>query len=131
MDTRTKASSKNYTGFTSPSISQTNINGDGSTVIKLYYKRNSHNISLFKNIDKAGTVTGSGTYKYGKTITITAITNPGYTFEGWYDGDDELTKELSYTFNMPNKQLVYTAKWTANTDTKYKVENVSLKLLEA
>ena len=123
VDTRTKASSKNYTGFTSPSISQTNINGDGSTVIKLYYKRNSHNISLFKNIDKAGTVTGSGTYKYGKTITITAITNPGYTFEGWYDGDDELTKELSYTFNMPNKQLVYTAKWTANTDTKYKVEH--------
>ena len=47
----------------------TDINGNGNTVIKLYYTRNSYTVTLNKSVDKAGTVTGNGTYKYGKSIT--------------------------------------------------------------
>ena len=122
-DTKTNGFVKTYGGFTSPTITQVNINGNGQTVIVLNYTRNSYAVELSKSIDKAGTITGAGTYKYGKEVTITALTNEGYTFKGWYDGDNEISTSPSYTFNMPSKNLSYTAKWTANINTSYKVEH--------
>ena len=122
-DTLTRGSVKTYEGFTSPSITQVNINGNGQTVIKLNYIRCIYPVSLTRNIEKAGTVTGSGRYKYGKNITITATTNSGYTFNGWYNGDELITGELSYTFAMPSGDLSYIARWAANTNTTYKVEH--------
>lgn len=47
----------------------------------------------------------------GKDVTISAVTNAGYTFVGWYDGDNLLSRELQYTFTMPSQNVVYTAKW--------------------
>ena len=50
----------------------------------------------FKNTDggtsytdgtDGGTVSGSGTYNYGSTATLTAAAKTGYTFAGWFDGD--------------------------------------------
>ena len=32
-----------------------------------------------------GTVRGTGSYSYGSTVTISAIPNEGYMFEGWYE----------------------------------------------
>ena len=61
----------------------------------------------------AGTVTGGGYYDYLDGVTITATTNPGYTFIGWYEGGTKLTGELSYTFEMPAGNKTYTAKWIA------------------
>ena len=59
----------------------------------------------------AGTVTGGGYYDYQDGVTITATTNPGYTFIGWYDGSTKLSGELTYYFTMPAKSKTYTAKW--------------------
>ncbi|MCR5113189.1 MAG: DUF6273 domain-containing protein [Acholeplasmatales bacterium] len=85
---------------------------------------NSYKITLKLNDDKAGTVTNSNTtYNYGENVTIEAIANQGYTFDGWYDGDNEISTEPSYSFNMPGNDIVYTAKFSANTNTKYKVEH--------
>ena len=65
---------------------------------------------------KAGSVGGlTKTYKIGDSATITATTNAGYTFIGWYDGETKLTDELSYTFNMPSENKTYTAKWACYT----------------
>ena len=122
-DTLTNGEVNIYKGFTSPTITQENINGDGSTVIKLYYTRNSYTVSLSKNNDKAGTITGAGTYKYGKEITIAATTNSGYTFNGCYNGENQVYDKETYTFNMPAESLSYIAKWTANTNTQYKIEH--------
>ena len=69
-------------------------------------------VSLSRNNTLAGTVSGlSSTYKVGDSVTITASTNIGYTFIGWYDGDTKLTDELSYTFTMTAENKTYTAKW--------------------
>ena len=85
---------------------------------------NSYNLSLNKNISDAGTISNnSGLHNYNETITIRATTNPGYTFIGWYDGNNELTKDSSYSFDMPCNNLSYTARWVVNTDTQYKVEH--------
>ncbi|MGN0761337.1 MAG: InlB B-repeat-containing protein, partial [Christensenellales bacterium] len=70
-------------------------------------------VTLTKNIDEAGSVSGlEGATAVGKSATITATTNNGYTWVGWYDGDTKLTGELSYTFTMPASSKTYTAKWS-------------------
>ena len=122
-DTLTNAEVKKYEGFTSPEVAQVNINKDNSTVIKLYYTRNSYEVSLSLNNSNAGAVSGSGIYKYGKVVTIEAKPNSGYTFVGWYNGNNEISTDSSYTFTMSNKKISYTAKFSANTNTKYKVEH--------
>lgn len=114
-DTLTNASVKTYEGFTSPSITQVNINGDGSTVIKLYYTRNSYDLSLSINNYKAGSITDvSGTYKYGKEITIKAETNPGYTFNGWYLNDLPYKEEESFTYTIGTSKVSFEARYTIN-----------------
>ncbi len=75
-------------------------------------------VTLTKNIDEAGTVSGVEKTVLGKETTITASTNNGYTWKGWYDGDTKLTDELFYTFNMPSESKTFTAKFemcTAHT----------------
>lgn len=47
----------------------------------------------------------------GKEVTITATTANGYTFVGWFDGDELLTNSFEYKFIMPETSQVYTAKW--------------------
>ena len=69
-------------------------------------------VTLEKNIEEAGNVSGvEGATKVGEEVTITASTNAGYTWLGWYDGETKLTDELSYTFKMPSESKTYTAKW--------------------
>ena len=50
-----------------------------------------------------GTVTGAGTYDYGKKVTLTATADDGYEFKQWSDGNTdnpravEVTKDATYT----------------------------------
>ena len=55
-------------------------------------------ISIVKNIEEAGYVTGGGSYEYGSTHTFTATESEGYVFDGWYENNTALgkNKELSY-----------------------------------
>ncbi len=73
---------------------------------------NNYDISLSKNIDAAGTVTGEGNYEYNSEVTLTATTNEGYDFEGWYVGENNVCEEEDYTFNMPASDTLYEARWT-------------------
>jgi len=58
-----------------------------------------------------GTVTGSGTYKYQSSVTVTAAPATGYYFGGWYNGDEKVWKSASYTFSMVGEDTTLTAKW--------------------
>ena len=44
-----------------------------------------------------GTVTGVGTYDYGKTVTLTATANKGYDFKKWSDGVTTATRTVTVT----------------------------------
>jgi len=75
-------------------------------------------IVLKKNIDEAGTVSGvSGATAIGAESTISAQTNAGYTWLGWYDGENKVSEgtNLTYTFDMPVESKSYTAKWSKVT----------------
>ncbi|MBO4697961.1 MAG: leucine-rich repeat protein, partial [Lachnospiraceae bacterium] len=70
-----------------------------------------HQTVLEKNNPNGGEVLGAGTYIDGEPVTITATTNNGYLWLGWFDGETLLTDDESYTFTMPDEAIVYTAKW--------------------
>ena len=43
----TEAAAKSYPGFTAQPITQQTINGDGSTIVKVYYKRNGYQVKFY------------------------------------------------------------------------------------
>ena len=44
---QTSAAAKSYTGFTAQTIAQQTIAGDGSTIVSVYYKRNTYTITFY------------------------------------------------------------------------------------
>lgn len=111
-----------YEGFTYES-NLTNINGiqqtsgniaaDGSTVVKLYYKRKIISVKFNPNGGNIGGNTGTVTKtgKYGAPLTAPTATKSGYTFSGW--NPTPPAPALSSTFPAVNAE--YTAQWTPNT----------------
>ena len=45
---KTAATAKSYEGFTAQAITQQTINGDGSTIVNVHYKRNVYEVKFFK-----------------------------------------------------------------------------------
>lgn len=78
----TAAAAKSYDGFTPMGFAQERIKADGSTVIKIFYTRNSYLLTYKDSLSEE--VYASQTYKYGAAVTaIAAPTKTGYTFTGW------------------------------------------------
>ena len=77
------------------------------------WELNTYTVTIEKNIEEAGTVTGAGTYDHGESGTVTATTNAGYTFLGWFEGTTELTTSESYTITSLTSDRTLTAKWEA------------------
>ncbi len=75
-----------------------------------------YTVSVTETLDEGGDVTGAGKYDKGTKVTLSATTNEGYTFEGWYDGDALLASGETYSFTVKN-DITLTAKWAvADTD---------------
>ena len=93
-----------------------NINVENKCDMNLKALWNYYTLTTNVNERKAGSITTYDEYKfsYDDEVTIEALTNIGYTFDGWYDGDVLLTNDISYSFKMPSRNLIYTAKWTVN-----------------
>ena len=131
-DTTATAQVKTFEHFTYDENNSTpsgNINGDGSLVLRVYYTRDSYSIIVNANNIKAGVATGvNGDYRYEKEVTLTATTNTGYTWLGWFDGETLVCATAEFTFKA-EKNVTYTAKWKANETTPYTV-NYYLQNLE-
>jgi pilin isopeptide linkage protein/uncharacterized repeat protein (TIGR02543 family) len=78
----TAAAAKSYDGFTPIEFEQKRIKADDSTVVEIFYTRNSY-LLTYKDSLSAG-VYASQTYKYRAAVTAIADpTKTGYTFTGW------------------------------------------------
>ena len=120
-DTLTAAAAKTVAGFTAQSFQQKNIAGDGSTVVDIYYNRNSYGVSYrYLNTPAGASALPAGaSYRFGAAVTVAeAATAPGYTFSGWSTGD----------FTMPAQDVEITGSFTANGDTAYTVEHYQKNL---
>ncbi|MBO1722778.1 InlB B-repeat-containing protein, partial [Extibacter sp. GGCC_0201] len=88
------------------------IAGDGSLTLRLYYTRNSYNVTY--KVDGAA-YEGAESYRYGEQVSIKPEpVKEGYTFSGWSRPE---------AFEMPAEDVEITGTFTADGDTKYKVEH--------
>lgn len=83
----------------------------GSMAVSVTFKtlRELFELTVTVTPEKAGTVTGDGSYFEGGNVKLTASANEGYKFVAWKEGETELSKDTVYTFKMPNANLAYTA----------------------
>lgn len=56
-----------------------------------------YEITVNSNNSEGGTVSGSGTYKHGQKITISATAADGYIFASWNDGNTNASREVEVT----------------------------------
>ena len=68
-----------------------------------------YDLALNKNIDAAGTVSGSGVFASGASAAITATPNPGYEFVNWTKGGAEVSTNASYSYTMPAENVTLIA----------------------
>ena len=72
---------------------------------------NDYVLTLINSDTSKGSISGSGTYAYGTSVTINAQSNRGYSFSGWFDETGKLfSSSSSYVFTI-NSDLVLTARW--------------------
>ena len=65
-----------------------------------YFAQIQHTITLSVNNSNMGSVTGSGTYDYGKTVTIAALPKEHCHFVSWSDGDTNVSKKVEVKQNQ-------------------------------
>lgn len=70
-------------------------------------------ISVSANPANGGTVAGGGYVDEGAQVTVTATAASGYSFDGWYNGNDRVSTSTNYTFTAETN-LALVAKFTSN-----------------
>ena len=128
----TAAESKPYPGFTAQSFEQKTVEGNGSTVVKVYYNRNEYTLTYNLNGSDAawtdGGMTKSQTYRFGAAVTAPSandLSRAGYAFGGWYTDAGCTTAFTAAT--MPAENTTLYAKWNAgevNYTVNYYLQNV-------
>ena len=72
-----------------------------------HFQLQSFTIAATANPTEGGSVTGSGTYNYNQSCTLTATANEGYNFINWTEDGNVVSSETSYTFTVTaNRSLV-------------------------
>lgn len=71
-----------------------------------------------------GTVSGGGKFRSGKTCTLTAAANAGYSFDGWYEGSTKLSSSASYSFTVSSNRTI-TGKFAGSIQIEALVDVVS------
>lgn len=107
----TNATAKNYKGFTAKSFEQKTIAANGSTVVDIYYDRNTYSVTYTDGVNDE-TIFADEVHqsvKYGAPVpAYNNGTNPSrknYTFAGW---------DPSVPVTMPADNLMFAAKWEKN-----------------
>ena len=71
----------------------------------------SFNVSAVSEDVNKGTVSGSGNYTYGSTVTLIATPRTGYDFYGWYVADELVSINPILSFSMDDNPRSYIAKF--------------------
>ena len=114
--TATAAAAKSYTGFTAQSFEQGTIAGNGSTIVNIYYNRNTFTITWLDGngnaVETDENVKYGATPEYnGTTPTRTATAQYSYTFSGWEPAITEVTADATYTAQFDQTLRPYTITW--------------------
>ena len=78
------------------------------------WQLNYYKVIIKSENEICGTVNAyNGSKNYGDPVSLTATTNPGYIFIGWFANGTKISSELSINVNVPDYDVTYTAKWNA------------------
>ena len=66
------------------------------------FKKDVVTYSVVLKASTGGSVTGSGTFDEGESVTVTAIPSEGYMFAGWYNGVTQVSDKAIYSFTVTN-----------------------------
>ena len=108
--TQTAAVAKTYEGFTAKTFEQETIKAEGSTVVEIYYDRNTYTISYSSTY---GEPPASKPVKYGyvlETEDIPDLSETNYSFKGWFA--DGISIAEGY---IVKKDITLTAQWRSQT----------------
>lgn len=128
----TQTKSNDIIGTDNNGYSTIRVKADGSTCINYYYTRNAYRLTLRKG-NGIKKVYGAGEeestmIKYQDDVVIDADldVDNGYSWSNWTNTSDNavISKEQSYSFKMPAKNLDYTA--NANQDQKFTLTVIPL-----
>ena len=101
-DTTATADIKTYDHFTfskNKCVLSGNISGDGSLVLKVYYRRNTYTLS--NENYSYGEITNATTRKYGSSGIESVVTEYlGCEFIGWFNGEGLLSTKKEYLFTV-------------------------------
>lgn len=129
---KTQTKSDDIIGTDNNGYSTIRVKADGSTCINYYYTRNAYKLTLRKG-NGITKVYGAGEeesamIKYQDDVVIDADldVDNGYSWSNWINTSDNavISKEQSYSFKMPAKNLDYTA--NANQDQKFTLTVIPL-----
>ena len=98
-----------------------NVSSNIKVVAK--FQRNSVVIKLGVNDSDGGSVSGGGSFDYGDSTTITAKAYSGYTFTGWKENGDIISRDSSLSLNNLTKDRQITAVFKKNRYTVNLVVN--------
>lgn len=94
----------------STSASRTIIIGTNEATYTAYFERNTLTaVTLLRNNDAYGTVSGSGVFVAGSSLSISATAQTGYRFVRWNDDSTQTTR----TITVPQTSTTYTAYFEA------------------
>jgi len=92
-----------FGSWSSPDVTITNnsfVMPAQNVTVTANYTIRKYTVSAAPNNPSYGTVTGSGTYNCGSTATLTAVPTTGFTFTGWYESGNQVSKTATYTFTV-------------------------------
>ena len=122
----TQAAAKEYPGFTAQSIDQKAIAGDGTTVVKILYLRNTYTVRFDPNGGEGfmeSVTVPWGPYSLSES---SGFTKAGYIFDGWaLTAEGE--KVVGTVIDITGDTTLY-AHWIPGTDTAYTVEHYLQKI---
>ena len=79
------------------------------TDITANFEINTYTVSV--TAGEGGSASASAaTVEHGSEVTLTATSSSGYSFAGWYDGENLISAEASYTFTVTS-HINYTARF--------------------
>ena len=78
----------------------------GNRTLVAQFQAQSFTITASANPSNGGTVTGSGTYNYGQSCTLTAAAATGYTFLKWTENGNQVSTNASYTFTVTSNRTL-------------------------
>lgn len=91
-----------FTGWT-PALEV--VKGEATYTAGFETKERDYEISIEANYAGAGNLSGAGEFLHNTNNTVSVTVNKGYNFVGWFDGENLLSNELTYTIVNLTKDI--------------------------